>query len=137
MATIQELDDLTKYIRRMLPDLKQLSNMRNNETAGAVEFDWHARHFVVTPALAVFELKGQTLTLTCSSILMQAALRTKDKHAKVVGAIIESLRAAEETMRGKPTEGLALLEAVKRSLVKLIGKPDLNLRAPSRAALRP
>ena len=123
MATIQELDDLTKYIRRMLPDLKQLSNMRHNESAGAVEFDWHARHYVVTSALNVFELKGQSLILTSSSILMQAALRTKDRHSKIVGAIVETLRAAEETMRSKPKDGLALLESVKKTLAKLIVKP--------------
>ena len=123
MATIQELDDLTKYIRRMLPDLKQLSNMRHNESAGAVEFDWHARHYVVTTVLNVFELKGQSLILTCASILMQAALRTKDRNSKIVGAIVESLRSAEETMRSNPKDGIALLESVKKILVKLIGKP--------------
>jgi hypothetical protein len=123
MATIQELEDLTKYIRKILPDLKQLTNMRHNESAGAVEFDWHARHYLVTSALNVFELKGQSLILTSSSILMQAALRTKDRNSKIVGAIVETLRAAEETMRSKPKDGLALLESVKKTLGKLIGKP--------------
>lgn len=72
MATTQELDDLAQHVRRMLPDLKQLSNLRHNADAGVVEFDWHARHFVVMPTLKVFELKGQSLMLTCSSMLMQA-----------------------------------------------------------------
>ncbi|MBI2949184.1 MAG: hypothetical protein HYY23_16205 [Verrucomicrobia bacterium] len=136
MATTQELEDLTRYIRQMLPDLKQLSNLRNNEGAGVVEFDWHARHFVVTPVLKVFELKGQTLTLTCCSILMQAALHTKDRNGKVVRQIVETLRTAEENMRSNPKEGLALLEAVKRSLTKLIGRPVPNARGPAPAALQ-
>lgn len=131
MATLDELKDLTGYIRKMLPDLKQLTNMRNNETAGAVEFDWHSRHFLVTPTLNVFELKGQSLILTCSSILMQAALRTKDRNGKIVGEIVETLRTAEETMRSDQKEGLALVEAVKKTLAKLIGKPSINLRPPN------
>ncbi len=137
MATTQELDDLTRHVRLMLPDLKQLSHMRHNEQAGVIEFDWHARHFVVTPTLNVFELKGQSLILTCSSILMQAALRTKDRNGKIVGEIVETLRAAEETMRGNQKEGLALVVAVKKTLLRLVGKQDPNTRKPLGAAPSP
>lgn len=135
MATIQELNDLTQHIRRTLPDRKQLINMRPNEPAGMVEFDWHARHFIVTPTLNVFELKGQSLILTCSSILMQAALHTKDRNAKVIAQVIDTLRTAEESMRENQKDGLALLEAVKRSLLKLMGRQ--TLKTPARAALPP
>ena len=134
MPTTQELDDLTGYIRKMLPDLKQLSNMRHNESAGVVEFDWHARHFVATAALKVFELKGQSLLLTCSSILMQAALQTKDRNGKIVGEIVETLRSAEETMRGNQKDGLALIGAVKKTLFKLLGSQVPQLRNPAQAA---
>ena len=132
MATIQELDDLTLYIRRMLPDLRQLRNVQRNETAGLVQFEWYARRFVVMPTLRVFELKGQSLMLTCSSILMQAALQTKDRNVKIISQIIDSLRASEETMVGNQREGLALLATVKKTLLKLMGKQSSDTRNASR-----
>lgn len=137
MATIQELDDLTLYIRRMLPDLRQLRNVHRNETAGLVQFEWYARHFVVMPTLRVFELKGQSLMLTCSSILMQAALQTKDRNIKIITQIVESLRAAEDTMGGNQREGLALLTTIKRSLLKLMGKQSSDARNPPRTVSPP
>ena len=122
MATPQELEDLTQYIRKILPDQKAMSNLRTNPAASVVEFTWHARHFVVKPTLDVFELKGQTLLITGASMLISAALRTKDKNTKIVEAVIESLRAAEENMRSNPDRGLSLLTEVKKILGKLSGK---------------
>lgn len=122
MATAQELDDLTQYIRKTLPDQKALANLRANPQAGVVEFTWHARHFVVKMSLEVFELKGQTLLITGASMLISAALRTKDKNTKVVEAVIETLHAAEDNMRGSADRGLALLTEVKRTLSRLAGK---------------
>jgi hypothetical protein len=137
MATIQELEDLTRYIRRILPDPKRLNNMRHNEPAGAVEFEWHARHFVALPTLKVFELKGQSLMLTGSSMLIQAALHTNDKNSKVLGEIVDILRTAEETMRGDQKEGLALLVQVKRTLLKLSGKKNPKAANPPKSAVSP
>lgn len=123
MATsAQELDELAQYIGKTLPDQKAMANLRTNAQAGVAEFTWHARHFVVKPTLEVFELKGQTLLITGASMLIQAALRTKDKNAKVVEAVIETLHAAEENMRGSQDRGLALLVEVKKTLMKLAGK---------------
>ncbi|MBI2947239.1 MAG: hypothetical protein HYY23_06305 [Verrucomicrobia bacterium] len=122
MATAQELDELTQHIRKILPDQKAMSNLRTNPQANVVEFTWHARHFVVRPTLDVFELKGQTLLITGASMLIQAALRTKDKNTKVIEAVIETLHAAEDNMRGNPDRGLALLSEIKKTLSKLAGK---------------
>jgi hypothetical protein len=137
MATTQELEDLTRYIRRMLPDPKRLTNMRNNEPAGVVEFEWHARSFVALPTLRVFELKGKSLMMTGSSMLMQAALHTNDKNTKVFGEIVDTLRTAEETMRGDQKEGLALLQQVKKTLLKLAGKKNPKAGGSSRPAQSP
>ena len=99
-----------------------MTNLRTNAQAGVVEFTWHARHFVVKPTLDVFELKGQTLLITGASMLISAALRTKDKNTKIVEAVIETLHAAEENMRASPDRGLSLLTEVKKILGKLAGK---------------
>ena len=136
MATTQELDDLTQHVRRMLPDLKQLSNLRHNVEAGVLEFTWHARQFVVMTTLKVFELKGQSLMLTCSSMLMQAALHSKDRNFKVVTQVIDSLRSAEELMKNEQHKGLALLGQVRKVLLKLAGKQDPNAAHPARALAR-
>jgi hypothetical protein len=124
MPTNQELEDLTQYIRKILPDQKALSHLKINPQAGVAEFTWHARHFVVRPTLDVFEVKGQTLLITGASMLIQAALRTKDRNAKIIEAVIETLHAAEDNMRGSPDKGLALLVEVKKALAKLAGAPS-------------
>ena len=123
MATTQELAELEQYIRRVLPDQKFLTGMKPNEAAGIMEFTWHARHFAVTLTLDVFELKGQSLLLTGASMLMQAALRTKERNNKVLGTVVETMRTAEENMRGVNLErGLALLGDAKKTLLRLAGK---------------
>lgn len=119
----QELSDLVQYIRRIIPDQKQLTHMNTNEESGFAEFNWHTRHFLVKPSLHVFELKGATLMITGASQLMQAALRTKDRHSKVLGAIIENIRGAEESMKARPEKSFVLLRQVKDTLLRLAGKP--------------
>ena len=122
METTPELEELTKHIRRILPDQKALSNLKSNSQARVVEFNWHSRHFVVTPALGVFELKGQNLLITGSSLLIQAALQTKDRNSKVLEGVIKSLQTAEETMRSNRDRALATLEEVKKTMSRLVGK---------------
>ena len=52
-----------------------LSNLRHNVSRRPGIY-WHARQFVVMTTLKVFELKGQSLMLTCS-MLMLAALHAR------------------------------------------------------------
>lgn len=88
-----------------------------------VEFTWSTREFVVRRNLATFEVRGRTLIITGASTLMQATLRTKDRHARIVGAVIEAIRAAEDNLRANPEKSFALLEEVKNTLLKLARKP--------------
>ena len=122
MATTSELEELSGYIRQTLPDQKAILRLQKNEQAGIVEFTWHARQFVVRPNLEVFELKGKNLLITGASMLMQAALKTKEKNKKVIEAVVDTLHAAEENMRGNTSKGLALLTEVKKILARLAGK---------------
>ena len=120
----QELSDLVQYIRRILPDQRHLTHVHQNKEANIVEFTWHSRHFVVKPTLEAFELKGKTIMVTGASQLMQAALRTKDRNTKIVGALLETIRSAEDNMRVHPEKAYALLKQVKATLLRLAGKPD-------------
>ena len=118
----QELGALVQYIRRILPDQKQLTRVHVSEESRFVEFTWHRRHFVVRPNLNVLELKGKTVMITGISQLMQAALRTKDRNAKVLGAVIENIKAAEDNMQARPEDAFFLLKQTKEALLKLAGK---------------
>ena len=120
----QKLSDLVQYIRRILPDHRHLTHVHQNKEADIVEFTWHSRHFVVKPTLEAFELKGKTIMVTGASQLMQAALRTKDRNTKIVGAVLETIHAAEENMRVHPDKAFVLLKQVKSTLLRLAGKPD-------------
>ena len=136
MPTPQELHDLMDYVNRMLPDRQQIANMQQNASAGAVQFDWYTRHFIVMPTLSVFELRGQSLMLTCSSILMQAALQTRDRNTKVAGEIVETLRTAEKLMPEEQIKGLALLVEARKALQRLAKKQDSNGATSPKSAPR-
>ena len=125
----QDLSELVQHIRRILPDHRHLTRMHENKEADIVEFTWHSRHFLVRPTLDAFELKGKTIMVTGASQLMQAALRTKDRNTKIVGAVLETIHAAEENMRVHPDKAFALLKKVKTTLLRLAGKPDAARQA--------
>ena len=123
MPAAPTLEDLTLHIRKVLPEPKALAHMQTNAQAGVVEFNWHSRHFVVRPTMEVYELKGKTLLITGISMLIQAALQTKDRNTKIIEAVVESLQAAEENMRTNRERGYSLLAEVKKILSRLAGKP--------------
>ncbi|MBM3837822.1 MAG: hypothetical protein FJ398_07615 [Verrucomicrobia bacterium] len=121
MATSAELDELVQCVRRVLPAQRQFTRLEQNLPAGIVEVTWHSRNFAVTPRLEVVELKGRTLVCTGASMLLQTALRTKERNNRMLSALIETLRMAEDSMRFNPERGFALLEDVKDTLLKSSG----------------
>ena len=123
MPATEELDKLTLHIRKALPDPKAVTHLQTNPQAGLVEFSWHSRHYVVTPALVVFELKdGKNLLVTGYSMLIQAALQTRDRNSKIIEEVVKKLGSADENMRTHQERGLALLGEVKKTLLRLAGK---------------
>lgn len=122
MATTQELQELAQYVRFTVPDSKTISGLRANEQAGMVQFTWRTQHYAVKPSLEVFELKGSNVLITGASMLMQAALRTKQKNSHVIEAVVETLRTAEHTLTDNQKQGLALLSEVKKTLSRLAGR---------------
>ncbi|MBI2950187.1 MAG: hypothetical protein HYY23_21335 [Verrucomicrobia bacterium] len=121
MASTTALDELVQYIRRVLPAPRHLTRLEQNPLAGIVEVTWHSRNFAVTPKLEVVELKGRTLVCTGASMLLQTALRTKERNNRMITGIIETMRMAEDSMRYNPERGFTLLEDVKGTLVKMAG----------------
>lgn len=119
MPTAQDLELLTEHIRTTIPDRKNMSHLKVRPEAGIAEFMWHSRHFVAKPTLEVFEVKGPTVLITGASMLMQAALRTKERNSKVIEAVIDTLKTAEDQMRDSADRGLALLQQVKATLKRL------------------
>ena len=132
-ATSQALEELASYVQRVLPDRAKLTRLEWNPDAGVVELTWSTRQFVVRPSLATYEVRGRTLMVTAASTLLQSTLQTKDRHAKILGAVIEAIRAAEDNLRGNPEMSLALLDEVRNTLLKLARKPVPKTRTESPA----
>ncbi|MBI4662995.1 MAG: hypothetical protein HY735_29655 [Verrucomicrobia bacterium] len=126
MQNIQDLQELTDYIRKTLPQSNSISNINANQQAGVVEFGWQSRHFVVKPSLEVMELKGKSLFITGASMLMQAAFMKRSSNEKVVETVVTTLQQVEDTIRRDRERALALLQTVKQTLARLAGK-DLQL----------
>lgn len=119
----QKLEELVKYIVRILPQAKSISNLHKDSKAGIVTFNWNFHKFVVKPSLEVLEIKGTNLFITGASILMQAAFTKYEKNNSVVGAMDDTLRQVEDFLNNKEIEkGLDLLKVVKGTLERIIGR---------------
>lgn len=116
------LEELTQYIRETLPQPKSILHMRPMTEAGAVSFAWNGREFVVKNSLQALEIKNDKLFITGASMLMQLALVKRNKNEKVLGAVVENLRQAEELLNNplRREQGLTLLGTVKSSLKRLV-----------------
>jgi hypothetical protein len=130
MATAEEMKQVLDHIRQTVPQPKAMTHVKPSEEQGIVEFTWHARHFVVRTNLQVFEVKGSTLLITGASMLMQATLMTRDRHGKVLEAVIELIKAAEDNMLTNQAKSFPLLSQVKSTLTRMIGKPKGAAKTP-------
>jgi hypothetical protein len=120
----EALEELATYIRQTLPQPRAIQKLEMMHQLDAVRFHWQGREFLVRKNMDVLELKGgDNLYVTGTSILIQSVLMKKSKNEKVLGAIEEILKEAEEMINSKfkAEAGLKLLETAKASLVKLLG----------------
>ena len=117
-----DLANLADMIRRILPARPPISNLEVREDLGHVSFHWQAKDFAVDKRLNVFELKGKTLFVTASSILLQSVLHKKDKNRRVIEAVIEVLSEVQHLINTKHRveNGIQLLRSAQGTLAKLI-----------------
>ncbi len=127
----ENLDDLALYVRETLPQPRAIANLRPMPEARAVCFGWKDREFVVKPSFQVFELRRGELLITGASLLMQMAFLRRTRQEKVISAIMENLRQAEELINHplNRERGLALLESTKEVLYKLVSSTRKTSRA--------
>jgi hypothetical protein len=120
---IQNLDELTQYIRQTLPQSKAILNLRAEEKSDVVRFTWNSREFVVKKSLEVLEVRGRNVYITGASMLLQTVLMKRDRNEKILEAVVATLSEVEGMVRTNSERGLALLGTVKQTLGKLAGKP--------------
>jgi hypothetical protein len=120
----EALEELALYIRQTLPQPRAIQKLEMMHKLEAVRFHWQGREFLVRKNMDVLELKGgENLYVTGTSILIQNVLTKRSKNEKVLNAIEEILKEAEEMINSKfkADAGLKLLETAKTSLIKLLG----------------
>ncbi len=124
----QSLEELTQYIRETLPQPKSILHMRPMAEAEAVSFAWNGREFVVKNSLQALEIKNDKLFVTGASMLMQLALLRRNVNEKVLGAVVESIRQAEELLNNPlhRDRGLTMLGTVKTTLKRLVPRSSVN-----------
>ena len=122
MQNLQNLTELTDYVRKTLPQSNSISNYKANEQANVIEFAWQSRNFVVKPSLEVMEMKGKSLFITGASMLMQTAFMKRTSNEKVIETLVNTLQQIEEVVRRDREGGLKLLQSVKQTLGRLAGK---------------
>lgn len=117
------LEEVAQYVRQTLPQSKAIQNLQLRADIGALTFRWNGREFLVKPSLEVFELKGPNVIITGASMLMQAALMTKNKNEKVIVAMVDTMKQAEDFIKANQKDnGLSLLATVKKTMGSLAGQ---------------
>lgn len=123
MPDFQSLDELEAYIRKTLPESRKIQKLQQNAESKFIDFHWHQRHFAVRPNLDVLEIKdGKRLMITGASRLIQSCLTIKDRNIGTLKAVIEIMQQAEEMLRTKSDQGLAMVGSVKATLKRMIQK---------------
>ena len=120
---MESLEQLAQYVQRSIPEPRALSALRAQEQSDYVSFQWHSTQFVIKKSLQVFELRGQSLLVSGTSILMQAAFLQNERNQRVLTVVVDSMLQAQELVaNGEDVAlGLKLLGSVKQSLRKLSG----------------
>ena len=118
----ETLDQLAQYIRDTLPQPRSILHLKALAEASAVSFGWNGHDFVVKPSLQALEIRNGKLFVTGASMLMQMALMKRNRNEKILGAIVENMRQAEDLLNNpiNRDKGLALLGTVKASLKRLV-----------------
>jgi hypothetical protein len=134
----QSLDELIQYLRQTVPQSKTITQLRPNEEAGVVTFHWQGREFLVKKSLEVMETKGKSLYLTGASMLLQSVLMRRNYNEKALEGTLPILSQIEEMVldQRRTEAGLKLLESVKETLARLLGKKlnRLGRSQPTRMA---
>ncbi len=127
---LQTLEELVHHIRKTVPQSKRITHMASDQKAGAVMFDWQSRKFAVKKSLQVFEMKGPRLYITGASTLLQANLEARVQNQKVIANIVEKIQQAENLVESDSPQGLSLLQSVKQTMEKLLGRNNVASGVP-------
>ena len=118
---IETLEQLAHYVQRSIPEPRALAAITPHERNDYVSFRWHSTQFVIKKTLQVFEVKGQCLFVTGSSMLMQSAFIKIEHTERILSTIVDCMRQVQ-TLVGNGDDvalGLKLLSGIKHSLRKL------------------
>ena len=120
---IETLEQLAQYVQRSVPEPRSLRALQAQENSNYVSFEWNATRFVIKKSLQVFEIRGQSLQVTGSSILMQETFVRSERLERILSVLIDSMHQAQTLVANEEdvTMGLELLAGAKESLRKLIG----------------
>ena len=131
-----ELEELAVFIKKNVPRAREIRNFVIHENTAIITFYWHDRDFAVKPSLEVFEVKEGNILLTGSSMLMQLAFMKQRKNQKVIEAVVDSIRRAEDLFKADNSEqAFSLLGTVKKTLVRLLGRlPEKKTSPPTTPA---
>ncbi|MBI4664030.1 MAG: hypothetical protein HY735_34975 [Verrucomicrobia bacterium] len=116
------LDELAQELRRTIPLPSSISRLEPNQVANVVELTWQSRQFVVKPSLEVFELKGRTLFVNGTSMLIQTVLARQESTSRLVKALDGALERVESLFKSRrQQDAFTLLASVKATVTKHAG----------------
>ena len=128
----EDLHDLPRYLRQVLPDPESISQVEVRDGIKAVLFRWHGLLFLVDLTLRVLEVRQQKLYLSHLSTLLQTILRRRRRKELLLAGAIETLNQAERLIwaQSHSRQGIGLVDAVKETLEKEIKNACISPHPP-------
>jgi hypothetical protein len=118
---IQNLSELSDYIRKNVPYPKAIMSLRVQEQAGGVVFIWQGVEFLVKQSMEAFEVRGNNIYITGLSLLLQTALRKGDQEEHRIVKVIEALSDAENFARdNQPKKAGDLVRGARDFLRRMV-----------------
>lgn len=116
------LDDLARDVRAILPNSELIHDMSLQPGIDGLTFKWFGHTFFARVTREVFEVRGQTLYVTGTSVLLQALLTVSSTRLVELADVAESLVKAEDLMAEKRqmTAGLQAVRRARETLCKLM-----------------
>ena len=120
---IQNTEELAQFVRENIPQLKSVSQLKENAASQTISFKWNSIEFLVRQTLEVYQVKGTMVEITAASLLMQALLQTTARIQKLMEVVVESLGQSQDFLkRDESAKGMELLTPAKRAIAKLVPK---------------
>jgi hypothetical protein len=121
--TLSSLDELVAQLYGSVPKPELLCEIDRQPALDGVTFKWFSTRFFAKPSLEVFEIRGQKLYITPSSVLLQTVISAARLKREALNKILVQLQDTENVLlNGRQINAAAkALQSAREAVERDIG----------------